>query len=315
MSVSAPLATPRPFIPQILEQIAIEPVVKNALLEDLGQGDHTTSLIPQFADPNNTTELFFCNRSKPLTVSGLAVVKEVFRQVDPNIIFEPLVKAGDKVAAFTKLARVKGPIGSLLKAERVALNFMQILSGTATRTREFVDQLAGTNTKITNTRKTIPNLRLFQQQAVWDGGATPHRFNLGSGVILKDNHKEALGGRIKDAIAAIRQYLSHMSKIEVEVESLDEVKQAVEGGADVIMLDNLTPDQAADAVKYIKATDPRITTEVSGGITLETARAYAEKTGVDYISTSNMTMGAPAVDIGLDTQEDIDRKKAKAGAK
>jgi nicotinate-nucleotide pyrophosphorylase (carboxylating) len=269
-------------------------------------------LIPQLASAKE--ELFFCNR-KPIVVSGLQVAEEVFRQVDPTVQFERLVNPGDKVPAYTKLAKLTGSYGSRVKGERVALNFLQLLSGTATRTREFVDQLLGTDTNITDTRKTIPGLRILQKQAVYDGQGIPHRYNLGSGVLLKDNHKEALGGNIKDAILAMREQLSHMSKIEVEVENMDEVKQAVEGGADVIMLDNLTPDEAAVAVKYIKATNPGIITEVSGGIGLDTVREYAVKTGVDVISTGDMTQRAPAVDIGLDTDADITAKKAKAGIK
>lgn len=279
-------------------QLAIEAVVQAALLEDLAQGDVTTDAFPQLTVLRQQG-LFRVRQD--CVVSGLWVAAAVCQQVDPLLVFEALVKDGDWVLAGTEIARVEGPMASMLKAERTALNFLQHLSGIATETRRFVTAVSGTGTRITHTRKTTPGLRFLEQQAVLQGGGVPHRFNLGSCVMLKDNHLQALGQIHPDeaiavAVKTLRAAVSHTTKIEVEADTLVQVRQAVEAGADIILLDNMSPETIREALAIIQQ---RAIAEASGGITLETIRTYAE-TGVDVISTSKITLGVPAIDVGLD---------------
>jgi nicotinate-nucleotide pyrophosphorylase (carboxylating) len=184
---------------------------------------------------------------------------------------------------------------SLLKAERTALNFLQHLCGIATCTRQFVQKIDGTPARMTDTRKTTPGLRILEKQAVRDGGGFPHRFNLGTAAMLKDNHIIAAGG-IGPAVRLLKQHVSHTVKVEVEIDHLHQLAEALEAGADIILLDNMTPDQVTTAVNQIAG---KAITEASGGICLETVRSYA-LTGVQYLSTSQLTVGAKAIDIGLD---------------
>lgn len=276
---------------------AIRAIVENALLEDLAQGDITTDYLPQLAALQREATL---RVRQDCVVSGLAIASLVFQCVDPNLRFEPAVQEGQSVTTGTILGRVRGSMASILKAERTALNFMQHLSGIATETRRYVDAVANTPTQITHTRKTTPGLRLLEQLAVMHGGGKPHRFNLGSCVMLKDNHLQALAGNslnpVTEAIHLLRRQLSHTTKIEVEADRLEQVQQAVDAGADIILLDNMSPDMIRQALAIIQK---RAISEASGGISLETIRAYAE-TGVDIISTSKITLGVPAIDIGLD---------------
>ena len=279
---------------------AIRPIVEAALLEDLGQGDVTTDNLPRLAEIQKTALL---RVRQSCVVSGLAVAALVFQSVDPALTFEPLVQDGQQVAPGQVIGKVSGSMASVLKAERTALNFIQYLSGIATETSRYVAQVAGTNTRITHTRKTTPGLRLLEQQAVLHGGGAPHRLNLGSCVMLKDNHLQALAqvadNPIAAAITELRAKLSHTTKIEVEADRLEQVKQAVEAGADIILLDNMSPATIREALAIIQK---RAISEASGGITLETLREYAE-TGVDYISTSKITLGVPAIDVGLDLDD------------
>jgi nicotinate-nucleotide pyrophosphorylase (carboxylating) len=272
-------------------------IVDAALLEDLAQGDVTTDNLPQLADIQSTAQI---RVRHACVVSGLPVASLVFHTVDPSLIFEPLVQDGDFVEAGTVLGTVSGSMAPILKAERTALNFLQHLCGIATETRRYAATIQHTQTKITHTRKTTPGLRLLEQQAVLHGGGMPHRFNLASCVMLKDNHLQALAGRNENPIAAavkeLRAKLSHTIKIEVEADSLEQVRQAVEARADIILLDNMSPDTVREALAII---DHRAVSEASGGIGLENIAQYAE-TGVDYISTSKITLGVPAIDIGLD---------------
>ncbi len=276
---------------------AMKAIVETALLEDLAQGDVTTDNLPQLSNIQSTA-LFRVRQA--CVISGLSVVSAICHAVDPNLKLQLNLQDGERADAGSVIATVSGSMASILKAERTALNFLQHLSGIATETRRFVDAVEGTKTNITHTRKTTPGLRLLEQQAVLHGGGTPHRFNLGSCVMLKDNHLQALATQtdnpIGTAVRQLRERLSHTIKIEVEADSLEQVKQAAEAGADIILLDNMTPETIRDALKIING---RAMSEASGGIHLGNVRQTAE-TGVDYISTSKITLGVPAIDIGLD---------------
>jgi nicotinate-nucleotide pyrophosphorylase (carboxylating) len=286
------------FVESPLSQ-AIRPIVEAALLEDLGQGDVTTDNLPRLAEIQKTAMI---RVRQACVVSGISVAALVFQCVDPLLVFEPMVQDGQAVSAGDVIGKISGAMASVLKAERTALNFIQYLSGIATETSRYVAAVEGTSTRITHTRKTTPGLRLLEQQAVLHGGGTPHRLNLGSCVMLKDNHLQALAqvseNPIADAIAELRGKLSHTTKIEVEADRLEQVRHAVEAGADIILLDNMSPATIREALEIIQK---RAISEASGGITLETLREYAE-TGVDYISTSKITLGVPAIDVGLDLE-------------
>lgn len=276
----------------------VREMVQKALDEDLSQGDMTTDNLPVLADMNCTLSL---RVREACVVSGMTVASLAFHLVDESISVEPLVSDGQTVEAGARLAWVSGSMASVLKAERTALNFLQHLCGVATATNRFVSAIVGTNTRITHTRKTTPGLRLLEQQAVLHGGGLPHRYNLGSCVMLKDNHLQALGVSgmqrpIAESVHVLRQRLSHTVKIEVEADTLAQVEEAVEAGADIILLDNMTPGQIRQALAIIAG---RAITEASGGIGLQNVRDYAE-TGVDCISTSKITLGVQAIDIGLD---------------
>jgi nicotinate-nucleotide pyrophosphorylase (carboxylating) len=269
-------------------------IVTRALEEDLGLGDLTVDALPGLEQRVSAS----INARSACVVAGLAVAAEVFRQVDPAISVATLVTDGAAVPRKTPLATVQGSAASILKAERVALNFLQHLSGIATTTHQLVDAMAGTACRLTDTRKTTPGLRMLEKHAVVLGGGSPHRYNLGTAVMLKDNHLSQFTS-VAQAIQAVRAKVSHTVKIEVEVETFDQLQAAAGAGADVVLLDNMTPEQVANCVAWVQAHTPHCITEASGGITLETVGLYAQ-TGVPYISTSAITLGAPAVDIGLD---------------
>ncbi|WP_373532141.1 carboxylating nicotinate-nucleotide diphosphorylase [Vampirovibrio sp.] len=276
---------------------AIRLIVDAALLEDLGQGDVTTDHLPALAHLQREAVI---RVRQDCVVSGLSVAALVFQSVDSTLLFQPVAQNGCFAKAGSIIGTVQGSMASILKAERTALNFLQHLSGIATETRRYVEAVAGTQTRIAHTRKTTPGLRLLEQQAVLHGGGLPHRFNLGSCVMLKDNHLQALAettdNPIAEAIRLLRARISHTTKIEVEADRLEQVQQAVAGGADIILLDNMAPPMIREALAIIQK---RAISEASGGISLETIRAFAE-TGVDIISTSKITLGVPAIDIGLD---------------
>ncbi len=271
--------------------LAIQAIVDAALLEDLGQGDATTDNLPELVGQERVARI---TPRQDCVVSGLNVARQVFMTVDAGLVFEPISEDGSLVKAGTPVATVQGSLAGILKAERTALNFMQHLCGIATATRAYVDRLAGTNSRLTHTRKTTPGLRLLEQQAVIHGGGSSHRYNLASAVMVKDNHLQGVG--ITQAVRTLRGKIPHTMKIEVEADRLEQVREAVEAGADIILLDNMSPAQIREALQLIGG---RAMAEASGGITLETVRAYAE-TGVDVISTSKITLGVPAIDIGLD---------------
>jgi nicotinate-nucleotide pyrophosphorylase (carboxylating) len=261
------------------------------LAEDIGHGD-VTSLAMIDADAQGS---FAMNARQPLALAGIEVAGACFRRYDPTLAVELTATDGDRVAPKTTLLKVKGKARSLLTVERTALNIVQHLSGIATETARWMDAIKGTKAKLIDTRKTTPGLRALQKHAVVCGGGANHRLGLDSGVMIKDNHI-AVCGSISKAIARARAAAPVLIKIEVECDRLDQLREAVAAGADVIMLDNMPLDIMREAVAFVAG---RIPLEASGGVKFETVRAIAE-TGVDYISSSKMIQAAPAVDIGLD---------------
>ena len=270
-----------------------DPIIDLALLEDLSQGDCTTDNLQPWLNRDGQYQV---TARQACVVSGLSVAQKIVSAVDSSLSWQPVVDEGDPVTAQCPIALLEGPIHSILKAERTLLNFLQHLSGIATCTRQFIEAVEGTDAKIVHTRKTTPGLRALEQQAVLHGGGSPHRFHLGSAAMVKDNHLAGLGEYRKEGLAQLRQRLSHTQTLEIEVDSPEQIPMVLEAKADIILLDNFTPLQVKAAVALIAG---RAIIEVSGGITLETVRAYAEA-GASIISTSQITLGAPAVDIGLD---------------
>ena len=237
-------------------------------------------------------------------LSGLKVVERVFELVDPAIHWSAEAADGDSTVAPmasgypTLIGHVEGPAQSILMAERTALNFIQRLSGVATLTRAYVDAIAGTRATIVDTRKTTPGMRVLEKVAVRHGGGSNHRLGLFDGVMIKDNHIVSVGGdsAIGDAVARARRAVPHTVKIEVEIQSLDQLEIAIEAGADIVMLDNMSARHMSKAVELARG---RVILEASGGVSLESVRAIAE-TGVDLISVGSLTHSAPALDISLD---------------
>ncbi len=269
----------------------IESAVAAALAEDLGlAGDITTDSV---IAPEMTASGVFAAR-KPGTIAGLDLTAAAFRQLDPTTQLDIFVPDGSSVEAGAVVARVSGSARALLTGERVALNFLGRLSGIATLTRRYVDAVAGTRAHIVDTRKTTPGLRAFEKYAVRAGGGMNHRIGLFDAVLIKDNHIAVAGG-IGQAIAAARARAGHMVKIEIEVDTLDQLREALQHRIDAVLLDNMTPAQLAEAVREV---DGRVITEASGGVNLETVRAIAEA-GVDLISIGALTHSAPVLDLGL----------------
>ena len=272
----------------------IESAVAAALAEDLGlAGDITTDSV---IAPEMTASGVFAAR-KPGTIAGLDLAAAAFRQLDPTTQLDIFVPDGSSVEAGAVVARVSGSARALLTGERVALNFLGRLSGIATLTRRYVDAVAGTRAHIVDTRKSRPGLRAFEKYAVRAGGGMNHRIGLFDAVLIKDNHIAVAGG-IGQAIAAARARAGHMVKIEVEVDTLDQLREALQHRIDAVLLDNMTPAQLAEAVREV---DGRVITEASGGVNLETVRAIAEA-GVDLISIGALTHSAPVLDLGLDVE-------------
>jgi len=269
-------------------------LVRSALAEDLGSGDLSTEAT---VDPD-TRGCACAVARKPLVVCGRDVFFAVFREVDPSVTCEAQVDEGVRVDRGAVLWRVAGAARSLLMAERVALNFAQRMSGVATITRSYVEALSeGSSTRIADTRKTTPGLRMLERYAVRVGGGHNHRDNLGSAVMIKDNHIVAAGG-ITRAVARARAHAPHTSRIEVEVASLQQLDEALRAQADIIMLDNFPDDQVAVAVSRAKG---KAILEVSGGVTLERIRTLSSL-GVDVISVGALTHSAPSADIALDLE-------------
>jgi nicotinate-nucleotide pyrophosphorylase (carboxylating) len=235
------------------------------------------------------------NAREPMIVAGLDIAAAVFRRYEPMLAIDVVARDGQRVQKGATLLSVRGPARGILTAERTALNIVQRLSGIATETARYVDAIAGTRARLIDTRKTTPGLRMLEKHAVTCGGGLNHRLGLDNGVMIKDNHIAVCGG-IAAAVARARKKLPVLTKIEVECDRLEQVREAVAAGADVIMLDNMSVPDMREAVALV---DGRAKLEASGGIRLDTIRPIAE-TGVDYISTSKITQSAPAVDIGLD---------------
>jgi nicotinate-nucleotide pyrophosphorylase (carboxylating) len=270
----------------------IDAIIQLALAEDVGTGDITTnSTVPETATARGT----FRAKANGV-VSGLVATGKVFQTVDPGVRFAPKVKDGDAFSSGDVLATVEGPARSVLTGERVALNFLQRLSGVATATSRYVEAVRGTNARIIDTRKTTPGMRLLEKAAIRHGGGHNHRVGLSDGILIKDNHLAAIGGdSIRRSIEAAREAAPHTLKVEVEVTSLEQLDQALEARADVIMLDNMDPESMRQAVERVNG---RALLEASGGITFESVRTVAE-TGVNLISVGALTHSAPAVDISL----------------
>ena len=272
--------------------LLIEPQVRAALEEDLGRAGDITSDLTIPADKQAAAR--FVAR-KPGRIAGLVCAEIAFGLVDPSVTFEVAAPDGSDVAAGAVLATVSGPARSILTAERVALNFLGPLSGTATLTAALVKAVEGTKARIVCTRKTLPGLRTLQKYAVRCGGGFNHRFGLDDAAMIKDNHIQAAGG-IAPAIARLRAGLGHMVKIEVEVDRLEQLEEALALGVEVILLDNMSTEDLRRAVALAKG---KAVLEASGNVTLETVRAIAG-TGVDYISSGALTHSAPNLDVGLD---------------
>ncbi len=261
-----------------------------ALREDVGSGDITSrSTIP--AEESGLARIA---AKQTLTVSGIPVAAEVMRLVDRDLVFTAAVTDGVAAQAGALLAEVRGSARSLLIAERTALNFLQRMSGIATLTRRYVDRIQGTRARIVDTRKTVPGLRVLDKYAVSCGGGMNHRTGLFDGVLIKNNHL-AFHSSPAHAIRAARRHLGHLVKVEVEVHYLDELLDVIEAGADVVLLDNFTPEQTRQAVGLAGG---RVPLESSGGITLDNVKDYADA-GVDYISIGTLTHSVPAVDIHM----------------
>jgi nicotinate-nucleotide pyrophosphorylase (carboxylating) len=275
----------------------IEEIIDRALAEDLGKGDVTTeALIP--GDQQGTG---FIMAKEEGILAGVEAAKQVFLRVDPELKVEILLEDGARVEPGSKLARVSGSIARILKAERVALNFLQRLSGIASETNRYVARVEGLPVRIMDTRKTMPGLRSLEKYAVRVGGGENHRMSLGDGILIKDNHLVALRSRgldIKEIIAKARQNAPQRLPAEIEVRTVSEALEAVEAGADIVMLDNMNLEDMREAVKSIHG---RALIEASGGITLDNVRSVAE-TGVDFISIGALTHSTRALDISLELE-------------
>lgn len=271
-------------------KLQADPLILQALQEDITGEDVTTNaLLPE--DCQGEAELL-CKQDG--IIAGLDVFARAFTLLDDKVWFDFFVKDGDEVHKGQKLAKVVGSIRAILSAERVGLNYLQRMSGIATYTHQVVSLLAGTGITLVDTRKTTPNMRVFEKYAVTVGGGKNHRYNLSDGVLLKDNHISAAGGVAK-AIALAKAYAPFVRKIEVETETLDMVREAVEAGADIIMLDNMSHDMMREAIALI---DGRAETECSGNVTKENIAALSD-IGVDYISSGALTHSAPILDLSL----------------
>ncbi|MFS3134775.1 carboxylating nicotinate-nucleotide diphosphorylase [Gluconacetobacter sacchari] len=277
-----------------LPDVMLEPLVRAGLLEDLGcGGDLTTDAL---AKPGQVLHTALVAR-QPGVVAGLALARLAFTLMDPSVRFEIERPDGGAVAPGERIARVAGPAPAILGGERVALNFLSHLCGIATATAGIVRAVAGTKVRVCCTRKTLPGMRAIQKYAVRAGGGANHRFRLDDAILIKDNHIALAGGDVAHALAAARARAGHLVSIELEVDTLDQLAQALRaGGADAFLLDNMTPEMLREAVAMV---DGRAVTEASGGITPESAPAIAA-TGVDILSVGWLTHTVRALDIGLD---------------
>lgn len=287
---------PLPTLPALM----IDGVVRDALLEDWGRAGDVTA---QATIPAKARARAVIAARKPGRLAGLACALSAFRQTDPAVAVAALRADGDRLASGDVVARIEGPARAVLSAERVALNFLGHLSGVATATAQFAERIAHTRARIVCTRKTTPGLRALEKYAVRCGGGANHRFGLDDAVLIKDNHIAVAGG-VATAIERARAFAGHLVKIEVEVDTLDQLREALAAGPDVVMLDNMGPDRLREAVAIANAAvdgGRGVLLEASGGVTLETVAAIAE-TGVDLISVGWITHSAPVLDLGLDIE-------------
>lgn len=278
----------------MLDRRQIIDLIQPWLQEDIGRGDVTTRAVV----PPGIDGLARIEAREPFVVAGLPVAAVCFQEVSGDALkWLPEFTDGETVEAQAVLARLDGSLASILTGERLALNLLQRLSAVATLTSRFVDAVAGTGARIVDTRKTTPGLRLLEKYAVRVGGGTNHRFGLDDGVLIKDNHLAAAGG-VRAAVGVAKDRAPHGLRIEVEVTDLQGVRDALEAGADAILLDNMTPEMAAEAVALV---DGRALLEASGGMNLDTVRSYAE-TGVDLVSVGALTHSAGSIDISLEVE-------------
>lgn len=275
---------------QITMKLQADHLILEALKEDISSEDVTTNSVMKEAVAGEVD--LICKQDG--IIAGLEVFERVFTLLDPDMKVELYCKDGEEVKSGQLMGKVKGDIRVLLSGERVALNYLQRMSGIATYTNSVAKLLEGSKIKLLDTRKTTPNMRIFEKYAVRAGGGYNHRYNLSDGVLLKDNHIGAAGSVTK-AVQMAKEYAPFVRKIEVEVENLDMVKEAVEAGADIIMLDNMSPEDMKKAVELI---DGRAQTECSGNVTKENIARLTE-IGVDYISSGALTHSAPILDISL----------------
>lgn len=271
-------------------KLVADKLIMQALEEDITSEDISTNAVMPKEQMGEVD--LICKEDG--VIAGLWVFERVFTLLDPNVTVSLSVKDGDEVKKGQKMGTVAGDIRVLLSGERTALNYLQRMSGIATYTRSVAKLLEGSKTKLLDTRKTTPNMRIFEKYAVRAGGGYNHRYNLSDGVLLKDNHIGAAGS-VRKAVEMAREYAPFVRKIEIETENLDMVREAVEAGADIIMLDNMSPEMMRDAVAYI---DGRAKTECSGNVTKENVAQLAA-VGVDYISSGALTHSAPILDISL----------------
>jgi nicotinate-nucleotide pyrophosphorylase (carboxylating) len=280
--------------PTLPSTLLLDPLIQQWLLEDLGRGDRTTEAIVAGASTLGIAEL---RLKQDGVVAGLPMLERVFQRLNPQVVVETEVQDGDTRAAGTTITTIKGALSALLMGERVALNLVMRLSGIATLTRRYADQIADLSVQLVDTRKTTPGLRMLEKYATAVGGAHNHRFGLDDAVMIKDNHIVAAGS-IGAAIKRVRAVAPFPLRIEVETESLEQVAEAIAHQADIIMLDNMPLEQMREAVQTIRAQSNSIKIEASGNVTLQNLREIAQ-TGVDYISTSATITQAPWLDFSL----------------
>lgn len=270
--------------------VNIDDLILMALKEDISSEDITTNSVMR--EKKLGTVQLICKQDG--VIAGLEIFKRVFELLDRKTITKLYFKDGDKVKKGDLLGEVEGDIRVLLSGERTALNYLQRMSGIATYTNNMVKLLEGSSVKLLDTRKTTPNMRIFEKYAVKVGGGNNHRYNLSDGILLKDNHIDAAGG-VANAIKMAKEYAPFVRKIEVEVENLDMLKEALEAGADIIMLDNMSPEMMKEAIKLTRG---KAVTECSGNITKENIQTIID-TGVDYVSSGALTHSAPILDVSL----------------
>lgn len=278
------------------KQELVDQLIDLAFAEDIGDGDHTTlSTIPAAAMGRQQLII-----KEPGIIAGVEVAREVFRRFDPSLKMTVYIHDGQEVKPGDVAFVVEGPVRSLLQTERLMLNIMQRMSGIATTTHRYQAQLEGTGAKVLDTRKTTPGMRMLEKEAVAIGGGTNHRIGLFDMILIKDNHVDFAGG-IHQAVSAAKKYCAEKGKdlrIELEVRNLDEIDQALAEGVDRIMLDNFTPERTAEAVKHIRAKNPAVEIESSGGITFDTLADYG-RCGVDFISVGALTHSVKSLDMSF----------------